>query len=79
MLLRCGHVPLLRGRVGRVGDSVAIRIEDKLERRPGGTLMLSLVVDGALAVLLLAALGLGLRLLRSLRQLRSATTARSSA
>jgi hypothetical protein len=33
--------------------------------------MLSLVVDGALAVLLLAALGVGLRLLRSLRQLRS--------
>ena len=33
--------------------------------------MLSLVVDGALAILLLTALGLGLRLLRSLRQLRS--------
>jgi Domain of unknown function (DUF6468) len=33
--------------------------------------MLSLVVDGALAILLLAALGLGLRLLGSLRQLRS--------
>jgi len=33
--------------------------------------MLSLVVDGALAILLLAVLGLGLRLLRSLRQLRS--------
>jgi Domain of unknown function (DUF6468) len=33
--------------------------------------MLSLVVDGALAILLLAALGIGLRLLRSLRQLRA--------
>jgi Domain of unknown function (DUF6468) len=33
--------------------------------------MLSLVVDGMLALLLLAALGLGLRLLRSLRQLRA--------
>jgi len=33
--------------------------------------MLSLVVDGALAALLLAALGVGLRLLRSLRQLRA--------
>jgi flagellar motor switch protein FliM len=33
VLLRCGHVPLLRGRVGRVGDSVAIRIEDKVDRR----------------------------------------------
>ena len=33
--------------------------------------MLSLVVDGALAILLLAVLGIGLRLLRSLRQLRS--------
>jgi hypothetical protein len=33
--------------------------------------MLSLIVDGTLAILLLAALGLGLRLLRSLRQLRS--------
>jgi flagellar motor switch protein FliM len=33
VLLRCGHVPLLRGRIGRVGDSVAIRIEDKVDRR----------------------------------------------
>ena len=33
--------------------------------------MLALVVDGALAALLLAVLGLGLRLQRSLRQLRS--------
>jgi flagellar motor switch protein FliM len=30
--LRCGHVPLLRGRIGRVGESVAIRIEDKVAR-----------------------------------------------
>ena len=30
--LRCGHVPLLRGRIGRVGDNVAIRIEDKVAR-----------------------------------------------
>jgi flagellar motor switch protein FliM len=35
VLLRCGHVPLLRGRVGRVGDSVAIRIEDKIAARAG--------------------------------------------
>ena len=33
--------------------------------------MLWLVVDGALAILLLATLGIGLRLLRSLRQLRA--------
>ena len=25
--LRCGHVPLLRGRMGRAGDHIAIRIE----------------------------------------------------
>jgi hypothetical protein len=36
--------------------------------------MLSLVVDGTLALLLLATLGLGLRLLRSLRELRSGET-----
>jgi flagellar motor switch protein FliM len=32
VLLRCGHVALLSGRIGRVNDHVAIRIEDKLER-----------------------------------------------
>jgi flagellar motor switch protein FliM len=32
VMLRCGHVPLLRGRIGRVGDSVAIRIEDRVDR-----------------------------------------------
>jgi flagellar motor switch protein FliM len=30
--LRCGHVPLLRGRIGRVGDNVAIRVEDRVGR-----------------------------------------------
>ena len=25
--LRCGHVPLLRGQMGRAGDHIAIRIE----------------------------------------------------
>ena len=34
-MLRCGHVPLLRGRIGRVGDNVAIRIEDKVGRERG--------------------------------------------
>ena len=27
--LRCGHVPLLRGRIGRAGDHIAIRIEGR--------------------------------------------------
>ncbi|MGI9449648.1 MAG: FliM/FliN family flagellar motor switch protein, partial [Geminicoccaceae bacterium] len=31
--LRSGDLPLLRGRVGRLGDSVAIRIEDRLSKR----------------------------------------------
>ncbi|HEY4113423.1 MAG TPA: flagellar motor switch protein FliM [Rhizomicrobium sp.] len=30
--LRCGGVPLLRGRMGRVGASVAVRVEDAIER-----------------------------------------------
>jgi flagellar motor switch protein FliM len=30
--LRCGGVPLLRGRMGRVGSSVAVRVEDAVER-----------------------------------------------
>ncbi len=30
--LRCGGVPLLRGRMGRVGSSVAVRVEDAIER-----------------------------------------------
>jgi flagellar motor switch protein FliM len=35
VILRCGHIPLLRGRVGRVADHVAIRIEDKIHRDEG--------------------------------------------
>jgi flagellar motor switch protein FliM len=35
VILRCGNVPLLRGRVGRVADHVAIRIEDKIHRDEG--------------------------------------------
>jgi flagellar motor switch protein FliM len=30
--LRCGGVPLLRGRMGRVGSSVAVRVDDAIER-----------------------------------------------
>jgi len=30
--LRCGGVPLLRGRMGRVGGQVAVRIEDAIQR-----------------------------------------------
>jgi flagellar motor switch protein FliM len=33
VLLRCGQVALLSGRIGRVADHVAIRIEDKVERQ----------------------------------------------
>jgi flagellar motor switch protein FliM len=32
VLLRCGQVPLLEGRIGRLGETVAIRIERKLDR-----------------------------------------------
>jgi flagellar motor switch protein FliM len=27
--LRCGHIPLLRGRMGRTGEHIAIRIEGR--------------------------------------------------
>jgi len=30
--LRCGGVPLLTGRMGRVGSSVAVRVDDAIER-----------------------------------------------
>ncbi|HTO39340.1 MAG TPA: flagellar motor switch protein FliM [Rhizomicrobium sp.] len=30
--LRCGNVPLLRGRMGRVGSSVAVRVDEAIER-----------------------------------------------
>ncbi len=33
--LRCGHVPLLRGKVGRLGDHVAIQIEERIEGEEG--------------------------------------------
>lgn len=36
VVLRCGHVPMLRGRLGRVGDRVAIRIEERIRRDQSG-------------------------------------------
>jgi flagellar motor switch protein FliM len=30
--LRCGGVPLLKGRMGRMGSSVAVRIEGAIKR-----------------------------------------------
>ena len=30
--LRCGGVPLLTGRMGRVGSSVAVRVDEAIER-----------------------------------------------
>jgi flagellar motor switch protein FliM len=32
VVLRCGQVALLSGRIGRVNDHVAIRVEDRIER-----------------------------------------------
>jgi flagellar motor switch protein FliM len=32
VVLRCGHVPMLRGRMGRLGDHVAIRIDERVRR-----------------------------------------------
>ena len=32
ILLRCGDVPLLKGRMGRVGNSVAVRVEGAIQR-----------------------------------------------
>ncbi len=34
--LRCGGIPLLTGRMGKVGQQIAIRIEDQLRRLDGG-------------------------------------------
>src|ERR1041385_5439576 len=33
--LRCGGVPLLTGRMGRIGSSVAVRVEDAIKRTDG--------------------------------------------
>jgi flagellar motor switch protein FliM len=30
--LRCGGVPLLKGRMGRVGSSVSVRVDEAVER-----------------------------------------------
>jgi flagellar motor switch protein FliM len=30
--MRCGGVPLLMGRMGRVGSSVAVRVDEAIER-----------------------------------------------
>jgi len=34
VLLRCAGVPILKGRLGRVGDRVSVRIEDRIRREP---------------------------------------------
>ncbi len=36
VVLRCGGVPMLRGRLGRVGDRVSIRIEERVGREGEG-------------------------------------------
>ena len=35
--LRCGGVPLLTGEMGKVGQQIAIRVEDQLRRLDGGS------------------------------------------
>jgi flagellar motor switch protein FliM len=30
--MRCGGVPLLRGRMGRVGSAVAVRVDEAVQR-----------------------------------------------
>ncbi len=37
--LRCGGVPLLRGRMGRVGSSVAVRVEEPIRRADASRLL----------------------------------------
>jgi flagellar motor switch protein FliM len=37
--LRCGGVPLLRGRMGRVGSSVAVRVEEAIKRADASRLL----------------------------------------
>jgi flagellar motor switch protein FliM len=37
--LRCGGVPLLRGRMGRVGSSVAVRVEEAIKRANASRLL----------------------------------------
>lgn len=36
VVLRCGGVPLLRGKLGRVGDRVSVRIEERIVRERSG-------------------------------------------
>jgi flagellar motor switch protein FliM len=36
--LRCGGVPLLKGRMGRIGNSVAVRVEGAVKRIDASTL-----------------------------------------
>jgi flagellar motor switch protein FliM len=31
--LRCGQVPMLRGTLGRIGEHIAIRVEERCGRR----------------------------------------------
>lgn len=33
--LRCGHVPMLRGTIGRVGEHIAIQVEERIRRQLG--------------------------------------------
>ncbi|MDX6752652.1 flagellar motor switch protein FliM [Geminicoccaceae bacterium 1502E] len=42
VVLRCGEVAMLRGRVGRIGEHLAIRVDERLDRTGGGD-----VADGA--------------------------------
>ena len=35
VVLRCGQVPLIRGLLGRAGDRIAVKVEDRIEREEG--------------------------------------------
>ena len=36
VVLRCGQVPMLVGQVGRRGDTIVIKVEDRIQRHEGG-------------------------------------------
>ena len=76
--LSCGGVPLTKGKMGRVGDRVAIQVTRPLARRPrsGATSasmfepIVGLALDGLIAVLLLAVIVAGFLLNQRIDGLR---------
>jgi flagellar motor switch protein FliM len=69
--LRCGEVPMLVGRVGRVGDRIVVKVDERIGRERENAVALDLAADLVLAGLLLLTTAWCALVYHRLRRLRT--------